>query len=83
MKPNGNFNLTWEDVRAEIEALPKQNKKPNVLDSLTEEQRIILVKARDSGAQWCEVVKWWHDKGYVGTETTLLKCYRELKKLGY
>ena len=83
MKPNGNFNLTWEDVRAEIEALPKQNKKPNVLDSLTEEQRIILVKARDSGRQWCDVVRWWTSVGLPGTETTLLKCYRELKKLGY
>ena len=78
MKPN-DMDLTFEDVLAEIEALPKPGKK-TLLDSLDRLQRKVLVAGIESDKQFTDFYRGvWKKKGWPGTEVSLKKAYKKLK----
>lgn len=38
-----------------------------------------IVKARDAGVDWETITKYCRDRGWAGSESTLLKFYRQKK----
>ena len=42
-------------------------------------QAFYIVKARDAGVQWCDIMAYCKSRGWEGSETTMLKFYRQQK----
>ena len=42
-------------------------------------QAYSIVKARDAGVQWCDIMAYCKSRGWEGSETTMLKFYRQQK----
>ena len=44
------------------------------------EQAYYIVAARDAGVEWRDIVTYCKSRGWEGSETTMLKFYRQQKK---
>lgn len=42
-------------------------------------QEYYIIKARDAGVDWDTIVKYCREQGWSGSETTMLKFYRQKK----
>lgn len=79
MKPEQKVNLSVDDWKAEIDAM-RPTGHPNAI-TLTDEQKEILVHARDEAKLgWKGIVAWWKKTFGWGNKTTLRRRYKEIKE---
>jgi len=78
MKPIPENGPTVADWQKELQSL-KRDAHPNAR-TLTEEQKEILIHARDvAGIQWDDIAGWWRKKFGWGCRGSLLVKYRAAK----
>lgn len=71
-----------DDWMAEIDKqVNKQvdSKRHHLCFSPGPEQAYYIVKARDSGVDWDTIMQYCKSRGWAGSESTLLKFYRQQK----
>ncbi len=79
MKPT-NLDFSYEDLQAELDALPMPRQRPRLAEIMTKQQRTFLVMGMESGKQQKAFFELWASKGWPGTANTLKAAYKEIKE---